>query len=168
MASQDKLDRTYMNMAVELSKLSYANRKKVGCLIVKDTQIISEGFNGTPRGFPNVCECIDNITKPEVLHAESNAITKLARSTNSSDGSTLYVTLAPCFGCSKLIIQSGISRVVYREDYRASGWSLLNQAGVTLDYLPDKDGKSYYPEDWEEDDEFDNGHYKGSYFGHPS
>ena len=124
MASQDKLDRTYMNMAVELSKLSYAKRKQVGCLIVKNTQIISEGYNGTPKGFPNDCECLDNITKPEVLHAESNAISKIARSTNSSDGSTLYVTLAP---------------------YPSS--------------------KEYYPDDHE--DEFGNGHYKGSYYGDP-
>lgn len=163
MASQNKLDRTYMNMAVELSKLSYANRKKVGCIIVKDTQIISEGFNGTPRGFPNVCECIDNLTKPEVLHAESNAISKIARSTNSSCGSTLYVTLAPCYECSKLIIQSGVRRVVYKYDYHTDGLSLLRSAGITVTRIKYPGKKPYYPEDFE--DEYDNGHYKGSYYG---
>lgn len=165
MASQDKLDRTYMNMAVELSKLSYAKRKQVGCLIVKNTQIISEGFNGTPKGFPNVCECIDNITKPEVLHAESNAISKIARSTNSSDGATLYVTLAPCFGCSKLIIQSGISRVVYKDDYHTHGLGLLRAAGIKVSKINYQEARKYYPADYEEEDEFDNGHYKGSYYG---
>lgn len=166
MASQDKLDQTYMNMAVELSKLSYAKRKQVGCLIVKNTQIISEGYNGTPKGFSNVCECIDNITKPEVLHAESNAITKIARSTNSSDGSTLYVTLTPCYECSKLIIQSGISRVVYKDNYRAGGVALLTKAGVEVVWLQASNPKSYYHKGHEDD--FDNGHYKGSYYGDPS
>ena len=112
MAAKDRLDQTYMRMAEELAKLSYAQRKKVGCLVVKDTQIISEGYNGTPKGFDNSCEYVNYVdemyTKEEVLHAESNAITKLARSTNSSDGATLYCTLAPCFQCAKLIIQSGI------------------------------------------------------------
>jgi len=136
MASQNKLDKTYMDMANVLSKLSYAKRKKVGCLIVKDTQIISEGYNGTPTGFTNTCEYVDIVdelyTKPEVLHAESNAIAKIARSTNSSSGSTLYVTLAPCFECSKLIIQSGIDRVVYRDHYRKNGLALLDKAGVNV------------------------------------
>lgn len=123
-------------MAEELSKLSYAERKKVGCLIVKDTQIISEGYNGTPTGFDNACEYYNHVdemyTKPEVLHAESNAITKLARSTNSSSGSTLYVTLAPCFDCSKLIIQAGVKRLVYKDTYRKDGLALLTQAGVKI------------------------------------
>ena len=134
MASQEKLDQTYMRMAQELAKLSHANRKKVGCLIVKDTQIISEGYNGTPKGFDNECEYynyLDEIhTKPEVLHAESNAITKLAKSTNSSVDATLYVTLAPCFNCSKLIIQSDISRVVFKDNYEPNGLDLLDKAGI--------------------------------------
>ena len=121
MAPQSSLDAVYLKMADDLSILSHAVRRKVGCLIVKDTQIISEGYNGTPRGFDNGCEYIDHVdhmyTKPEVLHAESNAITKLARSTNSSDGATLYVTCSPCFECAKLIIQSGIGCVVYKDLY---------------------------------------------------
>jgi len=121
MANQDKLDVVYLRMAEELATLSHAIRRKVGCLIVKDTQIISEGYNGTPRGFDNGCEYVDHVdhmyTKPEVLHAESNALTKLARSTNSSSGATLYVTCSPCYDCSKLIIQSGIKRVVYQHLY---------------------------------------------------
>jgi len=139
MAIKKKLDQTYMRMAEELSKLSYAERKKVGCLIVKDTQIIAEGYNGTPTGFDNVCEYanyLDEIyTKPEVLHAESNAITKLARSTNSSCGSTLYVTLAPCFECSKLIIQAGIIRVVFKDKYRNNGIGILNKAGIKISQI---------------------------------
>jgi dCMP deaminase len=137
MASTDRLDQTYMNMAEELSKLSHAVRRKVGCLIVKDTHIIAEGINGTPRGFDNTCEHIDHVdhmyTKPEVLHAESNAITKLARSTNSSDGATVYVTCSPCFDCAKLIIQSGINRVVYSKPYsRGEGLTLLKKALVEV------------------------------------
>tara|TARA_R110000851_G_scaffold206775_1_gene358782 strand:+ start:79 stop:474 length:396 start_codon:yes stop_codon:yes gene_type:complete len=128
-----------MRMAEELSKLSYAERKKVGCLIVKDTQIISEGYNGTPTGFDNACEYYSHVdemyTKPEVLHAESNAITKLARSTNSSSGSTLYVTLAPCFDCSKLIIQAGVKRLVYKDTYRKDGLALLDKAGVNVSQI---------------------------------
>jgi len=139
MASQEHLDETYMRMAEELSKLSYAERKKVGCLIVKDTQIISEGYNGTPTGFDNSCEYLDYChemhTKPAVLHAESNAITKIARSTNSSSGSTLYVTMAPCFDCSKLIIQSGIERVVFKEKYANNGFSLLHKAGINISQI---------------------------------
>ena len=136
MATQKALDRTYMMMAKELSKLSSAQRAKVGAIIVKDTHIIAEGYNGTPRGFDNVCEYYDYAdhlhTKPEVLHAETNAITKLARSTSSSDQSTLYVTLAPCYDCSKLIIQAGIKRVVYDESYLRDGLDLLKQAGVEV------------------------------------
>jgi len=139
MASQKSLDKTYMRMAEELSKLSYAERKKVGCLIVKDTQIISEGYNGTPTGFDNACEYYSHVdemyTKPEVLHAESNAITKLARSTNSSSDSTLYVTLAPCFDCSKLIIQAGVKRLVYKDTYRKDGLALLDKAGVNVSQI---------------------------------
>jgi len=131
-----------MRMAEELAKLSYAERKKVGCLIVKETQIIAEGYNGTPTGFDNACEYynyLDEIyTKPEVLHAESNAITKLARSTNSSSSSTLYVTLAPCFECAKLIIQAGIIRVVFKDMYRNNGLSLLHKAGVETLHLEEK------------------------------
>lgn len=139
MASQKSLDQTYMRMAEELSKLSHAERKKVGCLIVKDTQIISEGYNGTPTGFDNACEYYNHVdemyTKPEVLHAESNAITKLARSTNSSSGSTLYVTLAPCFDCSKLIIQAGVKRLVYKDTYRKDGLALLDKAGINVSQI---------------------------------
>ena len=137
---RDKLDKTYMNMARELSKLSHAQRRKVGCLIVKDTHIIAEGLNGTPRGFDNICEYIDHVdhyyTKPEVLHAESNAITKLACSTNSSKGSTLYVTCSPCFDCAKLIIQAGIERVVYDEPYsKGEGVTLLKRAEVEVEKI---------------------------------
>lgn len=136
MATQKKLDQTYMRMAKELAKLSYAERKKVGCIVVKDTQIISEGYNGTPKGFDNTCEYVNYVdeqyTKPEVLHAESNAITKLARSTNSSVGATLYCTLAPCFECSKLIIQAGIQKVVYQDMYAKNGLALLDKAGVNV------------------------------------
>ena len=126
-------------MAKELAKLSYAERKKVGCIVVKDTQIISEGYNGTPKGFDNTCEYVNYVdeqyTKPEVLHAESNAITKIARSNNSSVGSTLYVTLAPCFDCAKLIIQAGIERVVFRDEYPKNGLALLDKAGVNVTQL---------------------------------
>jgi len=136
LATQKKLDQTYMRMAKELAKLSYAERKKVGCIVVKDTQIISEGYNGTPKGFDNTCEYVNYVdeqyTKPEVLHAESNAITKLARSTNSSVGATLYCTLAPCFECSKLIIQAGIQKVVYQDMYAKNGLALLDKAGVNV------------------------------------
>ena len=135
MASQQNLDKAYMEMAKELAKLSYANRAKVGCLIVKDTHIISEGYNGTPRGMSNVCEDHTFTTFPYVLHAESNAITKLARSTSSSENATLYVTMAPCYECSKLIIQSGIKRVVYESNYHSNGVGLLELAGVCVEKL---------------------------------
>ena len=134
MATQYKLDQAYMRMAHELAKLSSAQRAKVGALIVRDTHILSEGYNGTPVGFSNDCEYYDDDdqfrTKRVVIHAESNAITKLAKSTSSSDGATLYVTLAPCFECAKIIIQAGINRVVYEENYRHDGLSLLYKAGV--------------------------------------
>jgi len=132
MANQEKLDQAYMAMAKELAKLSSAKRAQVGCIIVKNTHIISEGYNGTPIGFSNVCEDREFKTLPEVLHAESNAITKLARSTASSEGATVYVTLAPCYECSKLIIQSGIKRVVYYENYHSAGIGLLRKAGVEV------------------------------------
>jgi len=139
MVAKDKLDQTYMDMASVLATLSHAKRKKVGCLIVKDTHIISEGINGTPTGFSNECEYFSYVdemyTKPEVLHAESNAIAKIARSTNSSSGSTLYVTMAPCFDCAKLIIQAGIERVVFRDEYPKNGLALLNKAGVTVSQI---------------------------------
>ena len=139
MAGKDRLDETYMDMASGLALLSHAQRKKVGCLVVKDTQIIAEGYNGTPSGFDNECEYttyVDEMyTKPEVLHAESNAITKLARSTNSSSGSTLYVTLAPCFECAKLIVQAGINRVVYEDSYSKNGLNLLKIANVEINKL---------------------------------
>lgn len=145
MANQENLDKTYMRMAEQLSLLSYAQRKKVGALIVKGTQIISEGYNGTPSGFDNSCERVNYLdemyTTKEVLHAESNAITKLARSTNSSDRSTLYVTLAPCFECSKLIIQAGISRVVYKDRYHSNGLSFLAQARVEVININDYEDK---------------------------
>ena len=125
-----------MKMAMIWSENSSCERKKVGAIIVKDKMIISDGYNGMPSGFPNDCE-IDGETKPEVLHAEANAITKLARSHNSSEGATLYVTMQPCMECSKLIIQSGIKRVVYVESYRdARGLILLEQANVIFQQMP--------------------------------
>jgi len=141
MASQSDLDITYLKMAETWAQLSKARRKKVGCLIVKDGTIISDGYNGTPRGFDNNCEyenskSFDNelITKPEVLHAESNAITKLAKSTQSSNGATIYITISPCVECSKLLIQSGIKRVVYKELYRNDeGLRLLKKAGINVE-----------------------------------
>ena len=137
MANQESLDETYMAMAEKLSELSYAQRAKVGALLVKDTHIIAEGYNGTPAGFDNTCEYYDYVdhmhTKPEVLHAESNAIAKIAKSTNSSLGATLYTTLAPCLECSKLIIQAGIVRVVYNKPYHSSGIALLEKAGIRVD-----------------------------------
>jgi len=139
MANQERLDETYMAMAEKLSELSHAERAKVGALIVKDTHIIAEGYNGTPARFPNRCEDYDFLgyyrTKPEVLHAESNAIAKIAKSTNSSLGATLYTTLAPCVECSKLIIQAGIFRVVYKNTYHSTGIALLKKAGIQVDFL---------------------------------
>lgn len=138
MASQRDLDIAYLRMCVEWSKLSYARRRKVGCLIVKNNQIISDGYNGTPKGFDNNCEEEVNgilITKPIVLHAESNAISKLAKSNNSAENSTLYVTCSPCFDCSKLIIQAGIKRVVHSHFYRVkTGLEILEQANIEWNY----------------------------------
>lgn len=136
MASQNDLDVVYLRMAFEWAVLSQARRKKVGCLIVKDGGIISDGFNGMPSGLSNDCEYWkdgDWVTKPEVLHAESNAISKLAKSTQSSEGATMYVTCAPCMDCSKLIIQAGIERVVFSEIYRSiEGVMLLNSKKIKL------------------------------------
>lgn len=134
---QENLDRRYLRMATIWSENSYCVRRKVGALIVKDKMIISDGYNGTPSGFPNVCESMEGVTLPYVLHAEANAITKVARSNNSSEGSTLYVTASPCMECSKLIIQSGIKRVVFSELYRITdGLDLLREAGVEVVHLP--------------------------------
>ena len=125
----------YMQNAYQFAKLSYAERRKVGCIIVKDHQVISFGYNGMPHGFNNVCED-GNITKPAVLHAESNAIMKVAKSTMSCEGAELYTTTCPCFGCAKLIIQACISKVYYTEDYRdMSGVELLQQAGIIVEQV---------------------------------
>lgn len=123
-------------MASIWAENSYCTRRKVGALIVKDKMIISDGYNGTPSGFENVCELENGTTKPYVLHAEANAITKIARSGNNSEGATLYVTASPCLECSKLIIQSGIKRVVYSEKYRLEdGIELLKRAGIEVEYV---------------------------------
>jgi len=130
---QPDFDKRYLEMARIWSQNSYCIRRQVGALIVKDKMIISDGFNGTPSGFENICEDETGKTKPYVLHAEANAITKVAKSNNSSEGSTLYVTSAPCMECSKLIIQAGIKRVVYSDDYRATeGIELLTRAGIEI------------------------------------
>ena len=135
---QQLLDRRYLRMATIWAENSYCVRRKVGALLVKDKMIISDGFNGTPAGFENVCETDEGVTKPYVLHAEANAITKVARSNNSSDGSTLYVTASPCLECSKLIIQAGIKRVAFNDLYRlADGIDLLRRAGVECVHIPD-------------------------------
>ena len=136
MDKQNILDLRYLRMARIWAENSYCERRKVGALVVKDKMSISDGYNGTPSGFENVCEDENNVTKPYVLHAEANAITKLARSSNNSDGSTLYVTAAPCIECAKLIIQSGIKRVVYGEKYRLEeGINLLRKANIEVKYL---------------------------------
>ena len=132
-SKQLKYDKAYLKMALEWGKLSHCRSKQVGALIVKDRMIISDGFNGTPKGFENVCEDEDNYTKWYVLHAEANAITKVSASTQSSEGSTLYVTLSPCTDCSKLIHQAKIKRVVYNEQYKdTSGLEFLEKAGVEV------------------------------------
>ncbi|MCE1155995.1 MAG: dCMP deaminase family protein [Bacteroidales bacterium] len=130
---QTKLDQRYMRMARIWAENSYCERRKVGALIVKNKMIISDGYNGTPSGFENKCEDENFQSKPYVLHAEANAITKVARSHNSSDGATLYVTASPCIECAKLIIQSGIKRVIYGEEYRImDGVELLREAGIEV------------------------------------
>lgn len=137
MNKEQQFDLRYMQMAKIWAENSYCVRRKVGAILVKDKMIISDGFNGTPSGFPNVCEDENNLSLPYVLHAEANALTKVARSNNSSDGATLYVTAAPCIECAKLIIQSGIKRVVYGEKYRLTdGIDLLEKVGIQVDYLP--------------------------------
>lgn len=134
---QRLLDERYLRMAKIWSENSYCTRRKVGAILVKDNMIISDGYNGTPSGFPNICEDSDGVTLPYVLHAEANAITKVARSNNSSDGSTLYVSTSPCMECSKLIIQAGIKRVVFSEMYRiCDGLELLRQVGIEVVHLP--------------------------------
>ena len=132
-AKKAALDRRYARMALIWAENSYCKRRKVGALVVKDNMIISDGYNGTPTGFENICEDENNVSKPYVLHAEANAITKLARSSNSSEGATLYVTASPCIECAKLIIQAGIKRVVYHDEYRITdGLDLLRRAGIEV------------------------------------
>ena len=133
---QHDLDVRYMRMARIWAENSYCKRRRVGALIVKDKMIISDGYNGTPSGFENVCEDENNVTKPYVLHAEANAITKIARSGNNSDGATLYVTTSPCIECAKLIIQADIRRVIYGEKYRIEdGINLLKRANIDVEYV---------------------------------
>ena len=133
---QLQLDKRYLRMARIWAENSYCVRRQVGALIVKDQRIISDGYNGTPSGFENICEDENNVTKPYVLHAEANAITKLARSHNSSEGATVYITASPCIECSKLLIQAGIKRVVYGEKYRLEdGLNLLRKAGIETTFI---------------------------------
>lgn len=133
---QRKFDQRYLDMARIWAQNSYCQRRQVGALVVKNNMIISDGYNGTPSGFENVCEDDNGVTKPYVLHAEANAITKLARSSNNSEGSTIYITASPCIECAKLIIQAGIKRVVYGEKYRLmDGIELLERAGIEVVYL---------------------------------
>ena len=134
---QQAFDKRYLRMARIWAENSYCQRRKVGALIVKDNAIISDGYNGTPSGFPNICEDPNGNTIPYVLHAEANAISKLARSNNNSEGATLYITASPCLECAKLIIQAGIKRVIYGRQYRLTdGLELLERAGIELQYLP--------------------------------
>ena len=136
MDKQQRRDYLYMRMARTWAENSYCVRRKVGALLVKNQMIISDGYNGTPSGFENICEDENNVSKPYVLHAEANALTKVARSNNSSDGATLCVTASPCLECFKLIIQSGIKRVVYGEEYRImDGVELLKRAGIEVEFL---------------------------------
>jgi len=136
MDKQNRYDVAYMNMALDWDKLSYAKRKRVGALFVKSGVIISGGYNGTPSGFDNKCEDDQNKTLWYVLHAEANALMKVARSTQSAEGSTLYVTLSPCKECSKLIFQAGVERVVYCKQYKdTEGIDLLNKAGVKVEKI---------------------------------
>ena len=139
MESNNTLDLRYLRMARIWSENSYCTRRQVGALVVKDKMIISDGYNGTPSGFENVCEDDSGVTKPYVLHAEANAITKIARSGNNSEGATLYVTDSPCIECAKLIIQAGIRRVIYARDYRLTdGIDLLRRANIEVKHLPIK------------------------------
>ena len=131
-----KFDRSYLEMATVWARNSYCKRRQVGALLVKDKMIISDGYNGTPSGFENICEDENGVTKPYVLHAEANAITKVAKSGNSSAGATLFVTASPCAECAKLIIQAGIRRVVYRDAYRLTdGIDLLERAGIEVEQI---------------------------------
>ncbi|MEO8234861.1 MAG: dCMP deaminase family protein [Flavobacterium sp.] len=133
---QNKYDKAYLRLAKEWGKLSYCKRKQVGAIIVRDKMIISDGYNGSPSGFENCCEDEEGLTKWYVLHAEANAILKVARSTQTCEGATLYITLSPCKECSKLIHQSGIKRVVYLEGYKDnSGLEFLEKAGVLVDHI---------------------------------
>ena len=135
---KEKYDKAYLRIAKEWGNLSYCHRKKVGAIIVKNKMIISDGYNGTPSGFENCCEDEENITKWYVLHAEANAILKVARSTQSCEEATLYITLSPCKDCSKLIHQSGIKRVVYHQEYKdTSGVDFLRKAGVEVELIED-------------------------------
>ena len=137
---QLKLDKRYIRMASVWAENSYCTRRQVGALIVKDKMIISDGFNGTPSGFENICEDHTGVTKPYVLHAEANAITKIARSNNSSEGATMYVTASPCIECAKLIIQAGIKRVVFNELYRITdGIDLLKRANIECVHIENID-----------------------------
>ena len=139
-SKQEKYDRAYLRMAREWGKLSYCRRRQVGAIIVRERMIISDGYNGTPSGFENICEDDEGFTKWYVLHAEANAISKVAASTQSCEGATLYITLSPCRECSKLIHQSGIKRVVYQQAYKDdSGLQFLKKAGVALEFLPDSE-----------------------------
>ena len=132
----EKFDHRYLEMAEVWARNSYCKRRQVGALIVKDRMIISDGYNGTPSGFENICEDENGVTKPYVLHAAANAITKVAKSGNSSQGATLYVTASPCMECSKLIIQAGIKRVVYKDEYRLTdGVDLLRRAGIEVEKI---------------------------------
>ena len=134
------LDKRYLRMARIWAENSYCQRRKVGAILVKDQMIISDGYNGTPAGFENICEDEGGVTNPYVLHAEADAITKVARSSNSSEGSTLYITASPCLECSKLIIQAGIKRVVYNDLYRIQdGLDVLKRAGVECIHIADID-----------------------------
>ena len=137
---QQVLDRRYLRMARIWAENSYCERRKVGALLVKDKMIISDGYNGTPAGFENICEDENGVTKSYVLHAEANAITKIAQSNNNSKGATLYVTTSPCIECIKLIIQAGIKRVIFQELYRIhDGIDLLKRAGIECVHIPDID-----------------------------
>lgn len=138
---RSKFDTSYLQMAQIWARNSYCKRRQVGALLVKDRMIISDGYNGTPSGFENVCEDADGVTKAYVLHAEANAISKIAKSGNSADGATLYVTASPCMECAKLIIQAGIKRVVYSDEYRLhDGIDLLRRAGVECELIvPDEE-----------------------------
>jgi dCMP deaminase len=137
---QNKYDKAYLRLAKEWSKLSYCKRKQVGAIIVRDRMIISDGYNGSPSGFENCCEDENNLTHWYVLHAEANAILKVARSTQTCEGATLYITMSPCKECSKLIHQSGIRRVVYLDGYKDdSGLAFLHKAGVKIEHIQDID-----------------------------